>query len=128
MLMESPALQVAMNRFIDDVSVLAIEDCLISEVSGLLRSSQILKMGPETISRLAGETAESSVERKRLERSATSSIRGCTVSKVSRSKVDSRTTTKWNSVSSEDGKSNPTKNTPSSEKAATPIPLGRYPL
>lgn len=56
-----------MSRFIDDVSVLAIEDCLISKLSTLFRSSNVLEMSGEDISRLAGETLESSLERKRLE-------------------------------------------------------------
>jgi hypothetical protein len=60
-------LQVALNRFIDDVSVLGIENCLIGKVPELFRSTKILKLSPEDISRLAGETAESSVERDRLE-------------------------------------------------------------
>jgi hypothetical protein len=55
-----------MNRFIDDVSVLAIEDCLIGKVANLFRSSQFLEMSPDDVSRLAGETEESSVERKHL--------------------------------------------------------------
>lgn len=58
--------EVAMNRFVDDVSVLAIEDCLIGKVSGLFRSDKVFKMSPDDISRLAGETTESSIERKRL--------------------------------------------------------------
>ncbi|KAI1878828.1 hypothetical protein JX265_003005 [Neoarthrinium moseri] len=57
---------VALNRFIDDVSVLAIENCLIGKLTELFRPRRILKMSPEDISRLAGETAESSVERNRL--------------------------------------------------------------
>jgi hypothetical protein len=55
-----------MNRFIDDVSVLAVEDCLIGKVAELFRPSQFLEMNPDDVSRLAGETEESSVERKRL--------------------------------------------------------------
>jgi hypothetical protein len=55
------------NRFIDDVSVLAIEDCLISKLPTLFRSSNVLDMSDEDIARLAGETRESSLERKRLE-------------------------------------------------------------
>lgn len=55
-----------MNRFIDDVSVLAIEDCLIGRLSQLFRPRFILNMSPEDISRLAGETEESSLERDRL--------------------------------------------------------------
>lgn len=56
-----------MSRFIDDVSVLAIEDRLISKLSTLFRSSKISEMGIEDIYRLAGETMESSLERQRLE-------------------------------------------------------------
>lgn len=59
--------QVAVSRFIDDVSVLAVEDCLISKLSTLFRSSNVLEMSGEDMSRLAGETQESSIERKRLE-------------------------------------------------------------
>jgi len=58
--------KVAMNRFIDDVSVLAVEDCLIGKVAELFRSDKVLDMSSDDISRLAGETAESSVERQRL--------------------------------------------------------------
>jgi hypothetical protein len=57
---------VAINRFIDDVSVLAIEDCLIGKVAGLFKSTKITKMSAEQIARLAGETTESSIERNRL--------------------------------------------------------------
>lgn len=59
-------IQVALNRFIDDVSTLAIENCLIGKIPELFRSSHIVNMSPDDISRLAGEAAESSVERKRL--------------------------------------------------------------
>lgn len=56
-----------MSRFIDDVSNLAIEDRLISKLSTLFRSSNILEMSVEDVSILAGETQESSLERQRLE-------------------------------------------------------------
>lgn len=59
--------QVAVSRFIDDVSILAIEDCLVSKLSTLFRSSNVLEMSAQDISRLAGETRESSLERQRLE-------------------------------------------------------------
>lgn len=67
MLTGSPRFQVAVSRFIDDVSVLAIEDCLISKLSMLFRSKNVLEMSEQDRSRLAGETPESSLERKRLE-------------------------------------------------------------
>ena len=49
------------------MSVLAIEDRLISKLSTLFRSRKILELSTEDISRLAGETQESSLERQRLE-------------------------------------------------------------
>jgi len=55
-----------MDRFIDDVSVLAVEDCLISKLPGLFRSANVMKMGDEDLHLLAGETPESSLERERL--------------------------------------------------------------
>ncbi|KAM5388265.1 hypothetical protein ACJA88_000129 [Fusarium oxysporum] len=59
--------KVAVNRFIDDVSVLAIEDCLISKLPSLFTSSSVAEMSDEELYLLAGETDESSIERKRLE-------------------------------------------------------------
>lgn len=56
-----------MSRFIDDVSNLAIEDCLISKLSTLFKSGNVLEMSPQDVSSLAGETPESSLERQRLE-------------------------------------------------------------
>ena len=51
----------------DNISILAIKDYLISKLSTLFRSSNILKISSQNISRLVGETRESSLERKRLE-------------------------------------------------------------
>ena len=56
-----------MNRFIDDVSVLAIEDCLIGKLPSLFTSSNVAEMSDEELNFLAGETEESSAERGRLE-------------------------------------------------------------
>ncbi|KAM0293172.1 hypothetical protein ACHAPM_011662 [Fusarium culmorum] len=58
--------KVAMERFIDDVSALAVEDCLISKLPGLFRSANVMNMGEEDLHLLAGETPESSMERERL--------------------------------------------------------------
>ncbi|PNP79009.1 hypothetical protein FNYG_07671 [Fusarium nygamai] len=59
--------KVAVNRFIDDVSVLAIEDCLISKLPSLFTASSVAEMSDETLHLLAGENEESATERKRLE-------------------------------------------------------------
>ncbi|KAF5701089.1 Mx2 (GTPase) [Fusarium mundagurra] len=60
--------KVAVNRFIDDVSALAIEDCLISKLPSLFTSSSVAEMSDETLHLLAGENEESATERERLER------------------------------------------------------------
>lgn len=49
------------------MSILAIEDCLISKLSTLFRSKDVVDMNPQELSHLAGETRESSLERQRLE-------------------------------------------------------------
>ncbi|KAL5608679.1 hypothetical protein FOVSG1_003360 [Fusarium oxysporum f. sp. vasinfectum] len=59
--------KVAVNRFIDDVSVLAIEDCLIGKLPSLFTSSSVAEMSDEKLYLLAGETKKSFVERQRLE-------------------------------------------------------------
>ncbi|KAM0217107.1 hypothetical protein ACHAPA_006021 [Fusarium lateritium] len=59
--------KVAVDRFIDDVSVLAIENCLISRLSSLFRSGTVAEMSDEDLNLLAGETKESSSKRKHLE-------------------------------------------------------------
>ena len=46
--------------------MLAVEDCLIGKISGLFGSRKVLEMSRDDVSRLAGETEESSIERKRL--------------------------------------------------------------
>jgi GTP-binding protein EngB required for normal cell division len=59
--------KVAVDRFIDDVSVLAIEVCLITKLSSLFRSGDVVEMSDEELYLLAGETQESGAKRKRLE-------------------------------------------------------------
>ncbi|KAI1016894.1 hypothetical protein LB504_007087, partial [Fusarium proliferatum] len=59
--------KVAVNRFIDDVGALAIENCLISKLPSLFTSSSVAEMSDETLQLLAGESYELSAERKRLE-------------------------------------------------------------
>ncbi|KAL2210499.1 hypothetical protein CC79DRAFT_1269593 [Sarocladium strictum] len=58
--------KIALDRFVDDMSTLAIEDCLISKLARLFRPTTIRNMDPEEISRLAGESAESTIDRDRL--------------------------------------------------------------
>lgn len=55
-----------MDRLIDDVSVLAIEDCLISKLSSLFRSGHVAEMSDEDLFLLAGETEESHSKREHL--------------------------------------------------------------
>jgi len=59
--------EVARDRFIDDLSVLAVEDCLIKNLTGLFRSEMVCDLGNEDLARLAGETEACAAERRRLE-------------------------------------------------------------
>jgi len=49
------------------MSVLAIEDCLISKLPNLFKSSHVMEMSQQDLKSLAGETEDSAAERKRLE-------------------------------------------------------------
>lgn len=48
------------------MSNLAVEGCLVSKLDGLFRTSDILEMSPEAISRLSSESSDASLERERL--------------------------------------------------------------
>ncbi len=118
-----------MNRFIDDVSVLAIEDCLIGGVSDLFRPRKVLKMSPEDISRLAGETTESSVERKHLEEKRDILDAGLRGLKGLQKQRRFAHRGEWKPVSSEDVKSKAGKTTPSPENASTASSVkGAFPV
>ena len=110
-----------MNRFIDDVSVLAIEDCLIKEVSELLRSSNVFDMSAEDVSRLAGETTESSIERKRLGEKKKILYAGLPGFKGLQNQRQFAYPAERDPVLSEDVESKPVKTALSSEKASTAL-------
>ncbi|KAG5954410.1 hypothetical protein E4U57_004489 [Claviceps arundinis] len=55
--------EVAMNKFIDDVSVLAVEQCLVSKLPDLLPDEILFDFKDEEIARLAGETESASKQR-----------------------------------------------------------------
>ncbi|KAF2664671.1 hypothetical protein BT63DRAFT_464767 [Microthyrium microscopicum] len=57
--------KVALKRFVDDVSVLAIEHCLIGQLSSLFEAMIVYEMEEEDVARLAGESKETAVERGR---------------------------------------------------------------
>lgn len=111
--------QVAVNRFIDDMSVLAIEDCLVSKLPTLFKSGTVLAMSEEDRSCLAGETSESSLERKRLDakyRILESGLQGLKSLHKRRNLVN---LPKQNQVASEDSEQTSAMTPSRSEKAST---------
>lgn len=60
--------QVALKRFINDISVEVMEAQLVSKLSDILSALSICDMSDETVSRLAGESEESRAEREKLNR------------------------------------------------------------
>lgn len=118
-LTDSLRFQVAVNRFIDDMSILAIEDCLISKLPSLFKSGTVLAMSEEDISRLAGETSGSSLERKRLDakhRILESGLQGL---KSLRKRRNLANPPKQNQVASEDSEQTSAMTPSRSEKAST---------
>ncbi|KAG5940486.1 hypothetical protein E4U60_000485 [Claviceps pazoutovae] len=57
--------EVAINKFIDDVSVLAVEQCLISKLPDLFPDDILFDFKDEDIARLAGETEAASKQREK---------------------------------------------------------------
>ncbi|GAO15862.1 uncharacterized protein UV8b_07746 [Ustilaginoidea virens] len=57
--------KVALERFVDDVSVLAVEQCLVSKLPSLLQSDVVLDLEEEEIARLVSESQDTSLQRAR---------------------------------------------------------------
>lgn len=54
-----------MKKFIDDVSVLAVERCLVNKLPHLLQAESVLDLKDDEVARLAGETQGAAMERER---------------------------------------------------------------
>ncbi|KAI9152287.1 Interferon-induced GTP-binding protein Mx [Paramyrothecium foliicola] len=59
--------KVAMDRFVDDVSVIAIEGCLISQLPSLLTPNLVLDLEEAEVARLVGESEETVSQRQILD-------------------------------------------------------------
>ncbi|KAB5578147.1 P-loop containing nucleoside triphosphate hydrolase protein [Coniochaeta sp. 2T2.1] len=57
--------RVALKKFIDDVSVLAIESCIVKKLPSLFNPEKVFDMDDEEISHLAGENKSTAAERVR---------------------------------------------------------------
>jgi hypothetical protein len=62
------ALQMSLRTFTENVIVLAVENCLISELPSMLTPSMIHEMDEEMVTKLAAESPEVGQERTELER------------------------------------------------------------
>ncbi|KAJ9257405.1 hypothetical protein DTO207G8_2159 [Paecilomyces variotii] len=58
--------KVALEKFIDDISVLAVERCLIQKLPFLFSPETVSRLQNPNVGKLAGESDESSAERSRL--------------------------------------------------------------
>ena len=56
-----------MKRYVDDISVLAIEQRLVQKLPSLFTPENVFNLAPEEIARLAAETGEAAAERGRCE-------------------------------------------------------------
>lgn len=56
----------AIDRFIDDISVIAVEICLIKKLPLLLTPNRVLELGAAEIKLLVGESEETAIDRKKL--------------------------------------------------------------
>lgn len=61
-----PPIQLARDRFIDDISVMAVERCLMSKLTGILTPIKAVELEDDELLRLVGESEESVDERLRL--------------------------------------------------------------
>lgn len=59
-------LQVALTRFIDDTSVVAIEDCLIDKLPDLFTPAVVLELGEEQITALVSESEKTAHKRESI--------------------------------------------------------------
>lgn len=108
-----------MDRFIDDVSTLAIEDCLISKLSTLFRSKNVMNMSSDDITRLAEETPESSTERSRLKGKRETLETGLQNLKSLYKRRNINNRPQQNHVTSDDSEETPVLITSRSEKSST---------
>ncbi|EFX05112.1 dynamin family protein [Grosmannia clavigera kw1407] len=60
--------KVALNRFIDDVAVEAIEVCLVSSLANVLSPTGVYKMSPDLVAMIAGESEDIQARRDQLVR------------------------------------------------------------
>ncbi|KJZ70525.1 hypothetical protein HIM_10069 [Hirsutella minnesotensis 3608] len=58
--------KVALKNYVDDVSVLAVENCLVQRLPEIISTNAICDLDDEDVCRLAGESPETSAERVRL--------------------------------------------------------------
>jgi hypothetical protein len=58
--------QLALERFVDDVSIIAVEKCFIDKLPSLLTPNRVLELHPDKIKNLVGESEETTIARTKV--------------------------------------------------------------
>ncbi|KAK2811599.1 hypothetical protein FQN50_001941 [Emmonsiellopsis sp. PD_5] len=110
--------KVAMKTFVDNVAIQVIERELICEIWTIFTPSDVATMPPDLISRIAGETEESQVQRQQLERKLKTLQEGLEICR--RHAIHPRDTEQPDDVESVSGEPD---DTPNPEDSDTELPV-----
>ena len=57
-----------MKSFVDNVTILAVEACLIKDLGDIFRPVRVMQMTPELVEKIAAESQDNQIQREHLTR------------------------------------------------------------